>query len=255
MYRTGTAGAGSQSYLKAVNGKEVPKGGILFDETELLQNALRYNNLTVDSLTPQAYTALLEQARRYALEILVDAQDYAQHASRSTVASLTPADLRLAAEMRGDINGIPSTLPKFEEMAEYASEMNKKPLPPIPADCYNGVALPPIEEQLTSRTYDIVNGARTVQKMMRGGELPLDAVEVGLSKRSSNLDAILTKKDGPVRRGSKTQGKGSYGAEKGRQIAIHLKGSGGGATTAANATEDKSASKSESKNKRKLTEL
>lgn len=252
MYRTGTAGIGSQSYLKALNqNDQAPKGGILFDETALLQNALRYNNLTEDSLTPQAYKALLEQARRYALELLVDAQDYAQHASRSTVASLTPSDVKLAAELRGDASGVPSTLPNFEEMAEYALEINRKPLPPIPSDCYNGVALPPREEQLTSRTYDIVNGARIIQKMMRGGDMPLDSMEDGLSKRSSNLDPILAKKGDGAK--SKEQENRSYGAEKGRQIAIHLKSSSGGGEVASAAKSG--SSKSEPKNKRKLTEL
>lgn len=255
MYRTGAAGLGAQSYMKAAKHATSQRQGTLFDETVLLENALRHNNLTPDSLTPQAYTALIEQARRYALELLVDAQDYAQHASRSTVASITPSDLRLAAEMRGDMNGIPSTLPKFEEMAEYASEMNKKPLPPIPADCYNGVSLPPPEEQLTCRTFDVVNGARIAQKMMNGGDLPLSTVDAGLVKRSSNVEPILAKKaDGTdARRGSKTQG--AYGAGKGRQIAIHLKGVGESLSTD-KAEETKTAqSKSEPKNKRKLTEL
>jgi hypothetical protein len=255
MYRTGAAGLGAQSYMKAVNDANPPREGILFDETALLQNALRYNNLTVDSLTPQAYTALLEQARRYALELLVDAQDYAQHASRSTVASLTPSDLTLAAEMRGDMNGIPSTLPKFEEMAEYASEMNKKPLPPVPADCYNGVSLPPPEEQLTCRTFDVVNGARITQKMINGGDLPLSTVDVGLVRRSSNVEPILAKKtDGTeTKRASKTQG--AHGAGKGRQIAIHLKGSGASLSAKKAEGTKVAQSKSEPKNKRKLTEL
>jgi histone H3/H4 len=262
MYRTGAAGLGAESYMKSVNGKEDngrPKSGILFDETVLLQNALRHNNLSESSLTPQAYNALLEQARRYALEILVDAQDYAQHASRGTVASLTPSDLTLAAEMRGDINGIPSTLPRFEDMAEYASELNMKPLPPIPMDCYNGVTLPPVEEQLTFRTFDIVNGARNVQKMMNGGDLPLSSVDVALVKRSVNVDSILTTNNGAntQRRVSKTQtDKSSYGAGKGRQIAIHLKGSGGDSSSkGAGEGAKPGVSKIEAKNKRKLTEL
>ena len=259
MYRTGAAAQGGDSYIRAVNGKERPKGGVIFDETVLLRNALQYNNLTVDSLTPSAYTALLEQARRYALELLVDARDYAQHASRSTVSALTPADITLAAEMRGDMNGIPSTLPKFEDMADYACEMNKTPLPPIPSDCYNGVALPPESEQLTFRTFDVVNGARTVQKMMAGGDLPLSTVDVGLTKRSSNMDPILISQgDSSSKKGSNTQEKTSYGAEKGRQIAIHLKGgsvSSEAAKKGAAETAKPALTKTDSKNKRKLTEL
>lgn len=259
MYRTGAAAQAGDSYIRAVNGKKRPNGGIIFDETALLRNALQYNNLTADSLTPSAYNALLEQARRYALELLVDARDYAQHASRSTVSALTPADLTLAAEMRGDMNGIPSTLPKFEDMADYASEMNKTPLPPIPSDCYNGVALPPENEQLTFRTFDVVNGARTAQKMMAGGDLPLSTVDVGLTKRSSNMDPILINQgDNSSKRVSRMLEKTVYGAEKGRQIAIHLKGSHSSSEDAkkgATETAKTALTKTASKNKRKLTEL
>ena len=237
MYRTGGAELGAKSWIDTINGKpeSQPKqqagSGLLFDEAALLNNALSYNNLTSSSLTREAYTSLLEQARRYALELLVDAQDYAMHASRNSVASLTPSDLLLAAEMRGDVNGIPSTLPRYEEMAEYAEEVNRKPLPPIPVDCYNGVALPPVEEQLTFRTFDVVNGARVAQKMMKGGDLPLASVEVGLVKRPSitAVDAVLAKKnDGAavLPKGANADPKKSlpsYGAGHGRQIAIHLK--------------------------------
>ncbi|KAL3775950.1 hypothetical protein HJC23_011650 [Cyclotella cryptica] len=286
MYRTGGAEVGGNSWMGAVNGKEnqqnqqqrlrqQQQGGLLFDETLLLQNALSYNNLTLSSLTPEAYASLLEQARRYALELLVDAQDYAMHASRTSVASLIPADLLLAAEMRGDVDGVPSTLPRYEEMMDYASDVNRKPLPPIPVDCYNGVALPPVEEQLTFRTFDVVNGATVVQKMMKGGELPLASVEVGLVKRSSGngMDSILTKKSGsneisggesPTKPSKIEPGKNtaSYGAGKGRQIAIHLKDNTGEKSSlgASNKTSEESsgklaASKAGSKNKRKLTEL
>ena len=248
MYRTDTAGRdGPSADTEAVHGQT---RGLLFDETAVLEQSLRYNNLSSSSLTPQAYTALLEQARRYALELLADAQEYAQHASRSTVASLTPADITLAAELRGDMAGIPSTLPKFEEMAEYASDTNRKPLPPIPAECYTGVVLPPVEEQLTFRTFDIVNGARV-------RELPLSHVDGALSKKGSNVDMLFrpTTKSGSNGPGTKV----SYGAIQGKPIAIHFKG----ATTA---TTDESrnpvvtmgqpvSSKNKPKHTRKLTEL
>lgn len=260
MYRTGVAGLGSKVYMRAGDEGETNNLGVLFDETVLLENALRYNNLTSDSLTPSACMALLEQARRYALELLVDAQDYAQHACRSTMSSLTPADVTLAAEMRGDANGVSSTLPKFEDMAEYASEINMKPLPPIPVDCYNGVALPPPEEQLTRRTFDIINGARVAQKMMKGGDLPLSSVNFALEKRSVNVEHILSEKADAKSVGPTTNLKKSlYGAGKGRQIAIHLKDneSTDPSTPKKSDAENTkpSVSKLGSKNKRTLTEL
>ena len=75
MYHTGGAVLGAKSWIDTINGKpeSQPKqqtgSGLLFDEAALLNNALSYNNLTSSSLTPEAYTSLLEQARRYALDI------------------------------------------------------------------------------------------------------------------------------------------------------------------------------------------
>mmetsp|Transcript_2456 Transcript_2456/g.4985 ORF Transcript_2456/g.4985 Transcript_2456/m.4985 type:complete len:147 (+) Transcript_2456:125-565(+) len=120
---------------------------------------------------------------RYALELLADAQDYAIHAQRNTLPTLLPEDLHLAAQLRGDLHGIPSSLPNFEELSEFASEVNRVPLPSIPTNCYDGVVLPPVEQQLTARTFDVVNGARVVQRMMRGGDAPSTAFDIGLVKK------------------------------------------------------------------------
>jgi len=209
----------------------------LMDDVSIIENSLRSNGLTRNDATPKAYACFLEQARRYALELLADAQDYATHAQRSTIPALLPADLLLAVDLRedggGGVQGVPSMLPTPEDIADLASEVNRAPLPPIPINCYNGVALPPVEQQLTARTYDVVNGARVAQQMMRGGDLPLTMVELGLAKKrttgegggskggegsqgggsSSNVNSLASKK----------KRVGSYGAGKGRQISVHIK--------------------------------
>jgi len=227
--------------------------GFLMDDVTIIENALKANGLSRADVTPKAYACFLEQARRYALELLADAQDYAIHAQRNTLPTLLPEDLHLAAQLRGDLHGIPSSLPNFEELSEFASEVNRVPLPSIPTNCYDGVVLPPVEQQLTARTFDVVNGARVVQRMMRGGDAPSTAFDIGLVKKSNNalLDAVMAEAErsidgeGARKTWEKTKGSipssskagsrpvkgkrasklGAYGAGRGRQIAVNIKSS------------------------------
>ena len=218
-----------------------------FEIMRCLRRSLFYR----PSSSSASKSSLLES---YALELLADAQDYAIHANRTTLPALLPADLLLAAELRGDVHGVPSSLPTYEDMIDFASEVNRAPLPPIPTKCYNGVALPPVEQQLTARTFDVVNGARVVQRMMRGGEVPLTPVELGLLKRSNKAgeefakgpsryprpgiagsvpkgQGSTSKDDGVVDSGGgsvpqkakRSSSQGSYGAGRGRQIAVNIK--------------------------------
>ena len=58
---------------------------------------------------------------------------------------------------------MPRVLKRLKEIMDLASNLNHKPLLPIPV-----VAFPPVEELLTFWMFDTVNGARVVQKMMKG---------------------------------------------------------------------------------------
>ena len=58
---------------------------------------------------PQSLHLPPQTSTTYILEHLVDAQNYAMHASRTLAALLIPADLLLAAEMRGDAKGPETT--------------------------------------------------------------------------------------------------------------------------------------------------
>ncbi|KAL7541338.1 hypothetical protein ACHAXR_011964 [Thalassiosira sp. AJA248-18] len=261
----------------------------LMDDVTIIENSLKANGLTRTDLTPKAYACFLEQARRYALELLADAQDYAIHAQRNTIPALLPADILLAVEMRedggGGGGGVQSTLPSPQQISDLASEVNRAPLPPIPINCYNGVALPPVEQQLTARTYDVVNGARVAQRMMRGGDLPLTSIDLGSGLSSSSMTEAANKKakggtgTGTSNEGTNSKKKkvgGSYGAGKGRQIAVHIKSKTSGSTSASAAggaaasnkatgsstlasvkstTTTTGTAKSGPKQKRKLTEL
>lgn len=195
--------------------------GFLMDDVTIIDKALQSSGLTRSNLTPRAYACLLEQARRYTLELLADAQDYALHAARDSISTLLPCDLLLAAEMREDVHGISSTLPCVEDVQGMADEVNRVPLPAIPRDCYGGVVLPPVEDQLTARTFDVVNGARVVQRMLRGGDYPMSLGDVGRGGGGGTSSSTKRKV-------------GSYGAGIGRQIAVNLKssknGDGGGDT-------------------------
>lgn len=166
---------------------------ILPEQVQIVETVLGQNGLNRSDVTPQAMACLLEQARRFAHELITNAQDYAYSANRAEV---TRADFLLASEMRADFKiGVSTQLPKLNLVAQH---VNRAPLPPIPTQCYSGVLLPPKEHQLTARTYDIVSGAQVTQKMIQ--KIP----------------------EAPKRRKS-SSGQPSYGAARGRQIPIKLK--------------------------------
>lgn len=231
-------------------------GLLLAEELAVVDRALEANGLTRGDVTARAFGCLLEQARRHALEIVADAQDYAYHAARSDVQS---SDLLLAAEMRedesgGGIAGAPSfslsdALP-HNPILSSAEELNRIPLPPIPPDCYNGAALPPAEEhRLTARTFDVTTSARVARRMGLGGPAPPAAVFGALASAGAGgaastagggaggvggrapgasggdaagggVSAASSKAGGGTKR---KRGSGTYGAGRGRQIPVKLK--------------------------------
>lgn len=169
--------------------------GVLTDQVELVEAALAANHLTRAEVTPQAYACLLEQARRYALELLADAQDYAYSANRYDISR---ADLVLAQEFRAD-----QPLADFTQqpkLLHLAHQVNQKPLPPIPSTNYTGVVLPPKEHQLTARTFDVISGARIAQRMVA------PAPSAPAASKTANPTPMQP----------------SYGASRGRQIPIHI---------------------------------
>mmetsp|Transcript_853 Transcript_853/g.1810 ORF Transcript_853/g.1810 Transcript_853/m.1810 type:complete len:348 (+) Transcript_853:79-1122(+) len=211
-----------EDYVLPAVADETPmaEGGsakILPEQVQIVEAALEKNGLTRSDLTPQAFACLLEQARRYAIDILTDSQDYAFVANRTEI---TKADLNLANEFRPDHpTSITAQLPKLNLLAQT---INRVPLPPIPTQCYSGVLLPSKKFQLTARTFDVVTSAQTAQKMVQA----VPAFQPTKSKSSSNSSS--TSKKGTSSSSSKksTKKAPSYGASRGRQIAINLKGDG-----------------------------
>jgi histone H3/H4 len=175
--------------------------GVLSNQVELVETALARNHMTRADITPQAFACLLEQGRRYALELLSDAQDYAYSANRHDI---NRADLHLAMEMRHDQPLAYVTLePKLMLQANH---VNRIPLPPIPTSNYTGVVLPPAPYLLTARTFDVVSGAQTAQRMVAG--MPRPAVKPRATNSNNKKDTKKTP---------------SYGAARGTQIPINIK--------------------------------
>lgn len=177
---------------------------ILPDQIELVEAALADAHMTRADVTPQAFACLLEQARRYALELLADAQDYAYSANRHEV---TRPDLTLAQELRADQPMAVFT--QQPKLALLAKNVNQKPLPPIPTTNYTGVVLPPKEHLLTARTFDVISGARVAQRMVSAPPGPPASAAKNATPKQP-----------------------SYGASRGRQIPINISQSTRDAATA-----------------------
>lgn len=85
----------------------------------------------------------------YVSEVLVDAQDYANHAGHQLV---DPRDVKLAVEARLEKGAQP--IPR-QELLRLAKRKNAQPLPALPFK-YPGVLLPPDEYCLIKENYQVV---------------------------------------------------------------------------------------------------
>jgi hypothetical protein len=202
----------SSEVLQALSGDNMTLSNssvpvLLAEQVDLVEHALSCNHITRADVTPQAFAVLLEQARRFALELVADAQDCAYAAHRHDI---TRADLILALELRPDtLSHRTHTLADLQSMKMIAHNLNRIPLPPIPQHCYSGIVLPPKPHQLTSRTYDIVTGAHTAQKMSQS--LPVSGATTLVANPQSSSTGGWNRASTP-----------GYGATRGRMIPIVL---------------------------------
>jgi Transcription initiation factor IID, 31kD subunit len=200
----------SSEVLQAMSGDNMTLSNssvpvLLAEQVDLVEYALSSNHMTRADVTPQAFAVLLEQARRFALELVADAQDCAYAAHRHDI---TRADLILALELRPDtLSHRTHTLADLQSMKMVAHNLNRIPLPPIPQHCYSGIVLPPKPHQLTARTYDIVTGAHTAQKMSQSFPLSGATTSVPNPESSTGWNRASTP---------------GYGASRGRMIPIKL---------------------------------
>jgi len=129
--------------------------------------------------------------------------------------------IALANEFRPDHpTSISTQLPKLNLLAQ---SINRIPLPPIPTQCYSGVLLPSKRYQLTARTFDVVTSAQTAQRMVQA--VPTASKQTKVSSNSNNQSSRRSSSANSSSRKSITKKvKPSYGAARGRQISINLKG-------------------------------
>eukprot|EP00752_Nemacystus_decipiens_P001309 g1299.t1 len=96
----------------------------------------------VTSYEPRVVNHLVDRMRKYTLEVVQDARDYADHAGRADIGM---DDVRLAVRKKQD--ALSAGPPTREDQIRQADEVNRIPLPAIP-DRF-GVRLPPFEYQTT----------------------------------------------------------------------------------------------------------
>jgi hypothetical protein len=128
---------------------KIESPSFLEHDVEIVNKALENNGLTMEDVTAEGFACLLEEARRYAMGLMTDAGDYAVHSHISD--NITPADLMLAKEMQDDMD-----VGNMEALARIAQETNRRMLPPIPDNCYNGIVLPSTEYTLLGRSFDVI---------------------------------------------------------------------------------------------------
>lgn len=172
------------------------KRGVLPEQNSIVENALAHNGLSRSDVTPQAMACLLEQARKFAQELINDAEDY----SNGKV-EISKADLQLAVDLRPDRPVALSA--QMPALSLIAQDLNRRPLPPIPSQCVSGIVLPSREHRLTARTFDVLTRASITRRMtQKPPEAPRELAAATATESSSTP---------------------AYGAERGRQIPINLK--------------------------------
>lgn len=170
----------------------------LEQDVEIVHRSLLNNGLSMEDITAEGFACLLQEARKYALELMTDASDYAVHSHGSE--NITPADLELAKEMREDTNFM---VDNMDALAKVAHETNRRILPPIPDHCYNGVVLPDDEFTLMGRAFDVIPKSSGKEAISVPGSGDLNLSDKG-GKDAKNMP--------------------SYGARRGhKQVQIHLK--------------------------------
>ena len=192
----------------------------LEEEVFMLQRALHTNGITDTSqITPQAFGALLEHGRLYALNLITDAGDYAQHYG-SQVPSAD--DLLLARDLAKD--DLEQQAMTRDVLSEIAERTNREALPCIPDHCYGGVVLPPLEHTLLGRTFDVVSEISTSNSSSNAnidGSRRTD----GEGNKGSQTSADGNKVDNSLKGIQTEKTVGSYGArrDRERQINVNLK--------------------------------
>ena len=203
--------------------KSSSNNGVLTQDEEILQSCLQRVGLVREGTSSEtkkdvighgAYEVILEYARKYALELLQDAQEYAQHCngSASTNSKVTSRDIELASQFLQDEN-------EEDDHYGYSTDMNRIPLPLLPNNCYTGIVLPDDNHNTTlARTYDVVSAARISQQFsLSSSSSQTPKTNTNNHNNNNNNDTISSN----IKSSSTTTP--SYGATRKRQIPINFK--------------------------------
>ncbi|KAJ3023479.1 Transcription initiation factor TFIID subunit 9B [Thoreauomyces humboldtii] len=110
--------------------------------------SLMLQGMGVEDYEPRVVPQLLEFMHRYVLDVLGDAQTYAEHANHNNI---TTDDVRIAIEGRAAHSF--TNPPRREFLEALAAKKNAAPLPLIPEKY--GVRLPPERHTLTGTNFQI----------------------------------------------------------------------------------------------------
>ncbi|KAJ3673154.1 hypothetical protein LUZ60_006528 [Juncus effusus] len=121
-------------------------------DARIVRELLRSMGVGEAEYEPRVVHQLLEIAYRYVVEVLSDAQVYADHAGKITSA-IDSDDVRLAIQCK--VNSSFSQPPPREVLLELARNRNKVPLPKSIAPP-GSIPLPPDQDTLISPNYQLL---------------------------------------------------------------------------------------------------
>jgi histone H3/H4 len=190
----------------------------LEEEVFMVQRALHANGIkNTSQITAQAFGALIEHGRLYALNLISDAGDYAQHYGSQVPSS---DDLLLARDLAKD--DLQQQAMTRDALSEVAERTNREVLPCIPDHSYGGVVLPPLEHTLLGRTFDVVSEISAPNTSLNA---PAGGSKVGESEgKKGSLNSINGNNVQNSLKGKNIdETVGSYGARRDRERQIDVK--------------------------------
>ncbi|XP_020582113.1 transcription initiation factor TFIID subunit 9 [Phalaenopsis equestris] len=119
-------------------------------DARVVRELLRSMGITERHYEPRVLHQFLELCYRYVVDVLSDAQVYAEHAGKTNI---DPDDVRLAIQSK--INFSFSQPPSREVLLELARNRNKTPLPKTIAPP-GSIPLPPEQDTLVTPNYQLL---------------------------------------------------------------------------------------------------
>ncbi|KAJ4762985.1 Transcription initiation factor TFIID subunit 9 [Rhynchospora pubera] len=170
-------GAGTAGVVGSASAPDEPR------DARVVREILRSMGLSEGEYEPRVVHQLLELAYRYTVEVLSDAQVYAEHAGKPANA-IDTEDVRLAIQSK--VNTSFSQPPPREILLELARNRNKIPLPKSIAPP-GSIPLPPDEDTLISPNYQLLIPTRQPTQNEEADE----ATETNSANPNANPNASM----------------------------------------------------------------